>query len=1132
MVKFASFVLASKKRITSVNILEGALAYYVVSRLSRLLFAEARTNYEIEICSCDELSVNNLFHSKVIHLGGVDKDEELTRFFRTVVLQEGQQNSSANLEEDAPLEEQPHLCKNCRCTNQNCRCTNQNCRCTNQNCGCTNQNCSGWNVFILKILFLLYTNGRGREKKYFGEFASYVISLFHRENRVIKRKDKLFFLFLFFLLFTKTDPWKGRRRHVGERSFYGQLRRRRCDKLTLRAAHKFLRSGLCHVHLIDEDANAQFPAGDDKKRVLIFCKKSLRYLSEVCSNWKCRKNCVSSVSYLNKSSEFTGKAKKLLTIEKHERLKNSPLWKFLHKMNHKRACRCESPAERKKCTNTNTSMERRQKEEGNSCEGKSNQDGQKNVHLCNLPPCQDTYFTLTCVCICLLCNTNCYNHYYHLVSVLRQRRSFHLHERVNHFINELAKVDAKCQHVWNMKNSLLYLYLDMCLKRDHQVVNKRARKKDGQCLSRIALSTDCKDVPTQGLSSEAPSNWMHIESKKKTHASSKEQILKYVKEEFQFFDKILEIKSYNYMATSHVCTFNQLIGFLCVKKKNSTCESTAISKTIEQQFNTVVRKNAYYYAMHNSFLMIHLQDMYLSLVEWLRSRYCVVVRANLFTYCLDLVRGYQLCSDTWWEMVKGGMHTTKNHRSDGPQDGGEGPIQTMSNPMEKIINMQEAHMGYLPEGICFSHHKSTYLEFILFERGRKKNNKETEKNYDQFRKFTPQIFYKKLKRKMEKYKVHSRHMLHLLDKLYSEKIYIHFYSNGLRNVLYCRCNCNFFFLEVVCNVILPLHLKRRIGQKNNSPIGGSHEWKGTFALEKKKKKTQEEISKLLRSLDHYLARELKYLFHEYTRFRVKYSGKKENNFTKRVSRLLKGYAHVRNTWYYPRPSAEGGIKTKRKGWIANGLPSIREPGVDDASSYPRKEKTKQKGDDATCPPVLVSYYGIFFKCIIYTIHEYALQICGVVRWWFTKILSSFVDSEHLEHLRFFHHLLPSFERTKQSSGSVLHDELNLNDNLQTLRKIYLDILQFFKGTKMENWKERDIPFGHLANGQSEMSPRRGSNEIPFLKFLFSANFHLFLCEHRYALYLLREVRRDLHFVFPRVKRMVMRRGSPLWKGPS
>ncbi|ANQ07948.1 Uncharacterized protein PCOAH_00019760 [Plasmodium coatneyi] len=381
MVKFVSFLLACKKRITSVNILEGALSYYVVSRLSNLFFSQAGTNYEVEICSCDELSVSNLFHSKVIHFGGVHSDEDLTKFLRTVVLQEGQENSSANLEEDTPQEEHPHLCKNS---------------------GRTSQKCNQWNVFILKILFLLHTNGRGREKKYFGELASYVISLFHRENGVIKRKDKLFFLFLFFLLFTKRDPWKGRRRHIGGRysqfatkadrrkkkkkipneckAFYEQLRRRRCDRLRLRAAHKFLRSGLCHVHLIQEDANAQFHAGGEKKRVLILCKKSLRYLSQVCANWKSWKNCGSGANGQNRLGEFTGEKKNLSAKEKHERLRNAPLWKLLHRMNHRKACSWGSATGRRKRAKLGTPME------GCMEEGKPNEDGQRHVHLYNLPP--------------------------------------------------------------------------------------------------------------------------------------------------------------------------------------------------------------------------------------------------------------------------------------------------------------------------------------------------------------------------------------------------------------------------------------------------------------------------------------------------------------------------------------------------------------------------------------------------------------------------------------------------------------------------------------------------------------------------------------------------------------------------
>ncbi|KMZ99814.1 hypothetical protein PVNG_04091 [Plasmodium vivax North Korean] len=776
MVTLASFLLASEKRITSVRILEGALAYYVVKRLSSLFFDQAGTHYGIEICSCEELRVSNLFHSKVIHFGGVDADEELAKFLQTVVLRE----EVAKIPQTAVLhQEQPHLSKNS---------------------GRASENGSRWNVYVLKSLHLLYANGRGTEKKHFegpmeGEKpprrgTSFPICNEGGQKREKKKKKKI----------TKIpDDFK---------SFYEQLRRRRFNKLRLRSARKFLLTGLCHVQLIREGAN-ELHTGGGKKRVLILCKKSLRYLSEVCANWQKsanRENGEKRPNCLNGSGELAGEEKKRSAKEKRERLKNAPLWKLLHKVNHREGSGWRSDTGRRKCANLGTAME------GPSEEGGPNQNGLNHVRLCKRLPSQDALFSLTCVCISLLCNTNGYNHYYRLVSLLRERRSFHLHDRVNRFVNELAKLDAKCQHIWNMKNALLYLYVEMCLKRGHQV-----------------------------------------------------------------------IKSHNYMATSHICTFNQLLNFLCVGGKNSRRRNTPISKMIEKRFHTVVRKNAYYYAVHNSFLLVHLQHVYLSLVDCLRRCYCVVVRTNLFTYSFDS-------------------------------------------------------------------------------------------------------------------------MIHLLDKLYSEKFYIHFYSNGLRNALYCRCNCNFFFLEVVCSVILPLQLEGCSGGKDDSPVGGSDERKGTSAEKnhqtERKKHTQGETSRLLRSVDRYLAKELKYLFHEYTRFR--------------------------------------------------------------------------KGEDAT------------------------------------KGRSD----------------VPPRSETKQCGGSIPHDTLNCNDNLHTLYVIYLDILLFFKAMKMRDWHKRGSSFGHLANCQPEVPPRRGPNERPFLKFLFSANFRLFLCEHRYAFYLLREVRRALQFVFPRVKRRVERRGRP------
>ncbi|GAW80770.1 hypothetical protein, conserved [Plasmodium gonderi] len=1265
MVDFITFLLANNEKLTSVALLESALTYYVLKRLSTLFFVEKGTNYDIEICTCKELNVNNLFNSEVLQFGTLKNEEILLKFLRTLVLPQDHADLIIRLEENLSSNTQNHLRKKK---------------------AHINSRSNRWNVYILKILFLHYNERDGKENKYFHSFVSYIISLFHEGNGVIKRRDKLLFLFLFFFLFTKKDPWKGNNK-VGKYShfntkkgkkkkkkilndckkFYHQVKRKRFNKLRLRAIHKFLHNSLCHVHIIEDNSNKEklTDGGRKKKKILILCKKSLNHLTEKCLNCL---NC------LNTSGTWKEKKKKKIFVKiKNELLKSVSLLKILNKINDRISHRWVSATGKRKHSSfyfpiilnksirsgkwdfnvvknnflsyyqnflrnniypllyVNTFLVQFYRSFFSSHDYKfvnwnilmdnkcSNVYANVNIvpvpnkvvckkrfffntsHPCQRVPNEHTLFTLTCACICLISNNNCYNLYYLLICMLRKRKSFDLHERVNNFTNELTKLDAKCQHVWNMKNILLYMYIEMYLKNRKEIVKKEKRKMCRQSSHKIHFLSHHRERSEHDTLCRIYRKWIYKKNKKKndSHALSNGKILKYVMNNFNFFDKILEYKSHNYMALSHISIFRQLIHFfVCKKRNNNHYKNVKIVKMMDDRFHLLARKNLYYYAVHNSLLFVYLQNVYHCLVEFLKNFYLVFIEKNFFTYNYESIRGYELCGDTWCKDSGGNKNHHQDHHNvdrsfwedyitcnllykcnrEKEKDINHRDIKDQSNPIffssygnnlskwktiqlihNEIRKGQKYEMDILNNrtGNNFVYQKGTYLEFFLFERkeeGMGKKKKKKKKNYEQVRHTTAQLLYKKIKRKILKYKFVSKEMINILNIFYGDKIYIHFYANGLRNILYCTCNCNFFFLELFYNIVVPLQLWERNNYLKRKNSAGKQPIKEEDS-EKEKSQTYEKIISLLNNVDNYFKKELKNFQYEYRRFRIKYEEEKKKkktcNFTKKINRLLKICTHVHKTWYYyNRMPKKGNKQFKGKKWISNGILTLHLNRQDNKNELTnlylpilhnkmnKKKKRKYLHNS-------VIYYGIFFKCIIYTIHEYALHIYGMLRGdffsnsknviysctnskekdfhhnnettvKFRQMFSLQVNSKHSHHpkgekeqVKWPNYIIPlKIEDIKKGNIVMNIDELNLKENLNTLHKIYLDILHFFR-----TMEKKKFIFIQSTRWKHIEFSKRVHKRIFFLKFLFSSYFLTFLYDHRYVLYLLQQVCKMLKYVF-------------------
>ncbi|SBT76918.1 conserved Plasmodium protein, unknown function [Plasmodium ovale] len=1132
--------------------------------------------------------------------------------------------------------------------------------------------------------------------------------------------------------------------------------RKRFSRINKGAVRKLLGNHLYHVHLFDENSG-------NGKKVLLLCKKALFCLNQICLNYlKYTKNEWSDKTHLASYPDEIFKSTRLLNLSKgHYQMflrlshhvtnmeRNYTPYPFLVLL---RGYKC-----RKKTFSFSQGMFRRfyfcRKKNchspfikrylllfyhtffHNHKKGMSIYDVQNREHidkeeganglvahsLYTLPRWKtqksfekkkkkNILFTATCVCISLMYNNSYYNLYYFFILLLRKRRSLNLFRKVNYFVDELVKMDAKCQYQWNVKNMLFYFYIHMYHKRkEHhkkkcrEVVNcmnsslrfapsrgilpsnvdvldareflamkNRSKKvvifnekkvnqkgriiKQKMCARKNSVSNCQLRVKYNALNYDYARGKPKKEKKKRIAWSS--QLLEYIHTNFDFFLKILECKSYNYMAASHIFTFyNSFVHLFDHPLHMSLRGNTTLHILLEEKYRALLHKNIYYYAFHNSLLSIYVQKVYRVLLSLLRDHFYILFKKNMYTYNLDLLFHGKKCNGKG-EKIPKGEYIRENYKMFTTSYGCHYNIMYTNfcnyneknsfhnykcvNCCKKYINKKVMMKGYddtvctfccnINRGnklfysdnnapnTCISHNsidytsnslyklirheskkngenythisvnrteensphdeitrnncvhvKCTYVEFYLFEKKKKKKKK----NYEQDRNILPFLLYKKVKDKMTNYKSSLLEMVTLLNRFYSEKYYVHFYANCVRNILYCVCNCSFFSLELFYNFIVPLFLreskylngqvaKRQVAKRQDGQTGEEH------AHRRRKQKGQRAMATALRNFDGYFTKELKH-FKEYCAlFKCTHGG--ENVLTRSCNHLKKFSLCVNKMHLKCKMERknEGG---KGKKWITTYFHifsiNTNNPDIHTnlLSAYKKMQKKKMnavaKGKGKK--KVLIrNYHCIFFKCIINVIHEHSLHIYHMLTNY------AFMEKENLIHAtncyidicashnhnhnhnhyhNHYHNHFNDVQASRKEDGSKRYPrnarlrnttngaakyitknntfngmkgktqygvekndelckfELNLKERLNFVYKIYQDILHFFKMMK----KSHFTIFYFMRNCAHASKKKR--KNIFFLKFLFSINFLIFLCEHRYIFYLLKEIYRVLKCVF-------------------
>ncbi|ETW38828.1 hypothetical protein PFTANZ_00484 [Plasmodium falciparum Tanzania (2000708)] len=337
------------------------------------------------------------------------------------------------------------------------------------------------------------------------------------------------------------------------------------------------------------------------------------------------------------------------------------------------------------------------------------------------------YYTTLCVYISLLHNNNYYNFYYILVHILKKIKSDIFCQKIHHFLNELAKIDPKCQYIWNAKKMFFFIYLKMYINKSKFIFQKYKRKmgkKKKKLHTYIFPSCNkinVKEViskkksykyylsPNKLLSFQNISNikdymkekteWynkniyiyiyinkrickniykvLNVHNKNNNfiiwkytpihfkytenyifdlYAHLENKMVKYIHVNFDFFIKILECKTYNYMAASHVFTFYNILSYYLFdikKKKKREKNSYYIpfqNKSIKYMFITkyknVLHKNLYYYAFHYIFLLLYIKKIYSAVIFYLEKYFHVIRIKNMFTYHLNWLAPTENTKDT------------------------------------------------------------------------------------------------------------------------------------------------------------------------------------------------------------------------------------------------------------------------------------------------------------------------------------------------------------------------------------------------------------------------------------------------------------------------------------------------------
>ncbi|SPJ08478.1 conserved Plasmodium membrane protein, unknown function [Plasmodium sp. DRC-Itaito] len=888
------------------------------------------------------------------------------------------------------------------------------------------------------------------------------------------------------------------------------------------------------------------------------------------------------------------------------------------------------------------------------------------------------YYTTLCVYISLLHNNNYYNLYYILVYILKKIKSDILCEQIHHFLNELAKIDPKCQYIWNAKKMFFFIYIKMYIKKSKFIFQKYKKKMGKKKKLHTNIFPPCTKIKVKEdiskrksykyylsenklLSFQNISNIKDYMKKKKERYHTKKKkkkkkniyiyiyknkkiykniykvlnvnnknnnfiiwkyipihfkytedyifdlyyhlenkMVKYILVNFDFFIKILECKTYNYMAASNIFTFYNILSFYLFGKKEKEKEKDSSyipfqNKSIKYMFITkyknVLHKNMYYYALHYIFLLLYIKKIYSAVIFYLEKYFHVILIKNMYTYHLNwlartkntknrkgtkrnkekkniiknnyITIPYKMCindqhiincylKDKKYSNNMNSLHIKQNQNYD----------EIIKNNSHININQNDSSF-YYDTYICQSKNKrnhynlsyhinniiknndvlyvySTYLQFLLLWRNKKKEkkNSEQDKNETYLREYNlPLFLYKKLNKFSTNYKFISNNMIKLLNEYYSENCYIHIYSTTFKNIIYSLCNYNFFICQLFYNLIFPLSFIT-----NNYQITSS-------GKEKKNKYlyTHKYTSKLFLYYDNYFAKELKYMRKYYHIIKMKYKGqttkgKKKNNHNNNnnnnnnnndniyiytyhsFNSLLKVHnQYVKKKKYSDKVFFLINEKyQKKKKWISNNFHiysinnDMKKNYITTSNHYSilisyNKMQIKKKERSKNKDGIIKSYHkyntfeyiyfknycDMFFKCIINLIHENCLYLYNILKKYYIHhskditiypIEKKFVRIDHYDN--------------------ICKSTLNLKECCKFLYKIYLDIFQFFKILKQKKFN-----FFYVLRVFAIYPLKKKKKKIYFLKFFFSMYFLIFLCEYTYIFSSLKEIYKILKFVF-------------------
>ncbi|VTZ73212.1 uncharacterized protein PY17X_0405500 [Plasmodium yoelii] len=636
-------------------------------------------------------------------------------------------------------------------------------------------------------------------------------------------------------------------------------------------------------------------------------------------------------------------------------------------------------------------------------------------------------FTITCAYICLILNNNYYNLYFLFIIILLKSGDSKLHDKINYFINQLIEIDPSNQYLWNVKNMLFYIYIQKCIKKyiyltyiyewkqnDMDIflpqyfictnnVKKDIKKGIVKKYSEIeSFQNDSFDninnyqriqkgiwkkqktyikgkpiIKSLLFYKQSSHNRKHIIEKKCKNKKSEKNTLtyfnkknfKYIKKNFNLFFKILEKKTYNYMAASHIFIFYNSFYFFPSKET-----MLLKNKIIPQNYKNILYKNIYYYAIHNSYLLFCIKNLYQDIIAYLRKIFFVIIRKNVFVYncsfpivqkeCLyctkkisNHINGYKDCTNrtnyanytnrtNYANTESISYQDTKIKKKFKPYDthllSFSSSVDKKDNPL--IQNYNIADLFYFSFCInCrnkFSHNTEKLKNALLFKKDQRENthtcaNKSPEyihvkniyfdfyliKNGDNIKKdiiiSTSLFLFKKISLFLKNYKNFSKNIIQLLSAYYGELWYLHFYANGLRSVLYCMRNCNLVFLELFYNLILPLLFW---GKKNYTNINEEPHTYFSYQQAKNEIKKNKNLDKIIFNfffkLDIHYNNQLKFFKKYYTNFRANFEGKKRQNKThtiiKQINKIFKFYLSGDKPFYFYQGKKK---KKKKKKWI-------------------------------------------------------------------------------------------------------------------------------------------------------------------------------------------------------------------------